>query len=138
MILTATERLGSHNVVWIAGRPLPTVVGVDDDQRRAFKRAFASTLLALRAESGRGSQAEIAKVAGTSAATYARWESMDDERLPDVFQLRQLVQVLTPDDADQLLNPQELSPREREMARRLARARRRGVDQARSGEPGAA
>jgi hypothetical protein len=117
---------------------LSTVTGVEDDQRRAFKRAFASTLWALRAQSGIGTQGEAAALAGTSSATYARWEDIDDVRLPDAFQLSRVVARFTPDDPDQLLNPKDLSPREAELARRLSRARKRGVDQAQTDEHGAA
>lgn len=123
----------SQDVVWIDRRRPRTVVLVDDNRRRVFKRAFASQLLALRAESAVGSQSDLAAAVPTSAATYARWEDMEDERMPDVYELSRLVAILTPDDPDPLLSPKELTPREREMARRLARARRRGLDQALGG-----
>lgn len=99
-----------------------------DDQRGAFKRNFASTLLGWRADAQIGSQAELAKKVGVSEATARRWESLTEPHLPDAWELHELCRVLgcEPDD---LVNPSEMSSRERQLARRVARGARRAIGQ---------
>jgi DNA-binding XRE family transcriptional regulator len=123
--LAAKGGICRQSVSWIGRRALDNVIVVDDDRRAAFKRAFASTLLGLRADRRVGSQRDFAKVIGTSEATYRRWENMDDPNMPDAWELSRLVAELHVE-PDELVNPADLSPREREMARRLARGIRRG------------
>ena len=112
-------------MVWLWPRPGSTVLLVDD-QRREFKRKFASALVALRAESQHGSQKVFAGLVPISEATYRRWESLDEPHLPDVWQIRRLCELLCCEAGD-LLDPPDFSERERQLAARAARAGARGV-----------
>lgn len=112
-----------QNVLWLPGARRPTVWLVDD-QRGEFKRAFASTLLGRRV--GHGSQKVLAKVAGTSEATYRRWEDPAQPHLPDAWQLKLIAEHLECDAGD-LLDPEQLTDRESALARRAARASSRGT-----------
>lgn len=118
-----------QTLLWLPAAAMHTVLSVDD-QARAFKRAFASALLVLRAESGRGSQKAVAADVPTSEATYRRWENPNDAYLPDVWQVRRLCELFGCEPAD-LVNPEPLTAREVQLARRAGRAARRGVDRAR-------
>lgn len=122
----------SQNVRWLRRPPRPTVLLVDDQQRE-FKRAFASALLQARAHSKHGSQKEVAKLVGTSVATYARWEGLDDMNMPDAWEINRLCEHLACE-ADDLINPLPLNGREQLLAKRAARASARGVRRAASGE----
>jgi DNA-binding transcriptional regulator YiaG len=122
--VTGSDALRRQNVRWLAPLPDRTVLTVDD-QPRAFKRAFAAALVALRAESGIGSQTVIAKLIPTSEATYRRWEALDEPHMPDAWQVKRLCEVLECEPAE-LIRPEPLSERERQLARRVARGATRG------------
>lgn len=122
-----TDRM-RQNVVWLPPRRMLTVLSVDD-QRRTYKRAFAAQLLMLRAESQVGSQADAAKIASTSEATYRRWEDGEKTHLPDAWQITKLCERFGVD-LDRLVHPEELNGRETELARKAARAAGRGVHRA--------
>lgn len=94
-----------------------------EDQRRTFKRELAGTLAWLRYRSQAGSQAEVGKLIGTSEATYRRWEDPERPEVPDLWQSRRLAEVFgaTP---QELMYPDPLTDREREILRRALRARR--------------
>lgn len=128
--MTALATRQRQSLRWSRRAPVRTVFLVEEDTRTAFKRAFASTLLGLRAERSGGSQKDMALSVGTSEATYARWEKLTDPAMPDAFELSKLIECLQIEDPNELLAPTELSPRERELARRLARGSKRGRDQA--------
>lgn len=112
-------------LLWSPIEQAHTVLLVDE-RRGAYKRAFAATLLGARA--GHGSQRRLAKLAGTSEATYRRWEDPDAESLPDVFQVTLIAEHVGCDPGD-LVSPRELTPREWELTRRSARATARALTQ---------
>ena len=120
-----------QDVLWFTtGRTL-TVLSVDE-QRREYKRAFASTLLGQRV--GHGSQKVAAQAAQTSEATYRRWEDPESSHLPDAFQITLLAELFGCEPAD-LVTPEELSPREWALTRRAARSAARGARRAQRDEP---
>ena len=96
-----------------------------DDQRGQYKRNFAATLTGLRANAGISSQAMVAAAVGVSEATYRRWEDLRAPHLPDIWQITELARVLQVE-TDELVHPQEMTERERQLARRALRAVRRG------------
>ncbi len=97
---------------------------VEDDQQRAYKRAFAATLVGKR--TGLGSQKAMAKIAKTSEATYRRWEDPDENGLPDAYEIALLSEFFACDPND-LVKPEELSPREWALTKRAAKAAARGL-----------
>lgn len=124
--MALADELTSQNVLWFAAARRPTVLPVDD-QRREYKRAFASTLLGWRV--GHGSQAALAKVAHTSEATYRRWENPDEPHLPDAFELAEIARHVDQDPAD-LVFPEQLNSREWALTRKAARSAARGATRA--------
>lgn len=124
-ILTLAGEHAVQNLLWSVSRHGGTVLLVDE-QRRAYKRAFAATLLGARA--GHGSQRTLAKIAETSEATYRRWEDPDHESLPDAWQVA-LIAKHVGEPPGALICPEELSPREWELTRRSARATARALTQ---------
>lgn len=122
-ILTLTHERIRQSGLWYAPVPAPSVLSVDED-RRAYKRAFASTLLAMR--EGHGSQAAFAKIAETSEATYRRWENPEEDYLPDAWEIARICDHVGRDASD-LVFPKELSPREWALTKRAARASARGT-----------
>lgn len=122
-ILASVLARQGQTLQWLRVLPSPIVAGVDD-QRREFKRTFASALLALRVEADAGTQASLAPRVATSVATYRRWEDPDWPNLPDAFQLNRLCEILGCE-PDELVRPAALTPRERELIRRVGRGRRR-------------
>lgn len=106
--------------LWWQFGGLPTVLHVDD-QEGSFKQAFAATLVGLRAEKRIGPQAELGRLAGVSEWTVQRWEDPRKPHLPNAWELRRLAEALGVETGE-LLYPQELSERERQLARRAARA----------------
>jgi DNA-binding XRE family transcriptional regulator len=113
--------------LWTQGRAFPTVLGMDD-QSADYKRAFAATLVTLRAERAIGSQTVLGQLVGVSEATVQRWEAPTKPHLPDTWQLRRLAEVLGVE-IGELVYPQELTERERQWARRAARAVRTAVEE---------
>lgn len=91
---------------------------------------FAATLVGLRSDIGIPSQAELARRIEVSEATVQRWEALDKPNLPDAWELRRLCEVLEVE-PDELVSPQPMSERERQLARRAVRATRRGIDRGR-------
>lgn len=122
--MRTTDARQRQNVRWIAREQIPTVLLVDD-QRGEYKRAFAATLVGMRAEAGISSQDVIARSVGVSAATYRRWEALDRPNLPNAWEISELCRVLDVE-PDELVRPQRMSERERQLARRALRASRRG------------
>lgn len=120
-----------QSVLWYQPRRTPTVLSVDDQQHE-YKRALAATLVGKRI--GHGSQRTVATVAGTSEATYRRWEDPDEPHMPDAWQLVKLADLFGCDPVE-LLVPEELSPREWALTRRAAKAAARGAARAQRDEP---
>lgn len=112
-----------QRLLWSAPALGRTVMLVDE-QRRAYKRAFAATLLGARV--GFGSQRKLAGIAATSEATYRRWEDPEHDSLPDAWQVA-LIAKHVGATADTLVFPEELSVREWELTRRSARATARAL-----------
>ncbi len=86
-----------------------------------FKLAFATTLVGLRAERAIGSLAQLARLVGVSQTTVQRWEDTQRPHMPSTWELRRLAEVLGVE-ASELIYPAELNDRERQLARRAARA----------------
>lgn len=131
VLLTLTRELEQQSVLWFQPRRTPTVLLVDD-QERTYKRAFAATLIGKRV--GHGSQKTVGQAAGTSEATYRRWEDPEQPHFPDAWQLMQLAALFECDPID-LLVPEELTPREWALTRRAAKAAARGATRAQRDDP---
>jgi hypothetical protein len=121
---------GRQSVRWIVPTAPSSVTLSVDDQEREFKAAFAGTLLALRVGAGIRSQKALAldpdKLArGVSEATVRRWEDPELPGLPDAYQVGRLCEILGCEPAE-LIRPQPLTARERQIARRAGRALGRG------------
>ena len=110
--------LGRQNIAWLRPRLALTVTPVVDDQRSEYATAFAGLVLERRAALNIRSQAALGDMIDVSESTVRRWEA--GSHLPDAWELRRLAEVLGVS-ADQLLYPEPLSPRERELMRRAAR-----------------
>lgn len=114
---------------WLAAVPDRTVLLVDE-QGSEFKRSLASNLVVLRLAAGhsQGSLAKALSDAGAvvSEATCRRWEDPDLDHVPDAWQVNRLCELLECE-ADELIHPTPLTPREREIARRAGRAGRRAI-----------
>lgn len=112
-----------HTSLWLTDWSTASVSAGMEDQRRTFKRELAGTLAWMRFRSEVGSQGDVAKLVGTSEATYRRWENPERPEVPDVWQTRRLSEVYgaTP---QELMYPDALTDREREILRRALRARR--------------
>jgi hypothetical protein len=104
---------------------------VTDDQQ-TYKRAFAATLIGKRI--GHGSQKSVGIAAGTSEATYRRWEDPDEPHLPDAWQLRKLAELFECEPIE-LLEPEELNAREWALTKRAAKAAARGAARAERDAP---
>lgn len=123
-----------QSLLWSLPRHGSTVL-LMDEQRRAYKRAFSATLLGARA--GHGSQRKMAMIAGTSEATYRRWEDPDHDSLPDAWQVASIARRVGVNPST-LIFPEELSPREWELTRRSARATARAMTRSLQGDDGLA
>lgn len=110
-------------MLWFQPRRTPTVLLVDSQQSE-YKRALAATLLEKRV--GHGSQKVAAVFAGTSEATYRRWENPNEPHMPDAWQIIKLAERFECEPIELLL-PSGLNPREWALTRRAARAAARGL-----------
>lgn len=97
------------------------------DDQNAYKRAFAATLIGKRI--GHGSQKAAGTFAGTSEATYRRWEDPNQAHLPDAWQIIKLAELFECEPGD-LLEPEELNAREWALTKRAAKASARGAAKA--------
>lgn len=118
--IPARER---QKIVWLRPIGPSSVTFAMDDPRNDFAVAFAGVILERRVTMGIGSQAELGRLVGVSEATAGRWERHDGH-LPGAWELLRLCEVLdvTP---EELLHPEPLTPRERELTRRAVRRVRR-------------
>lgn len=89
-----------------------------DDERVGYAAEFSGLLLERRAEKRITSQRALAEMVGVSEATVGRWERQ--ESFPDAWELRRLEVVLGVT-AEQLLHPDPLTERERQVLRRANR-----------------
>jgi hypothetical protein len=103
-----------------------------DEQQHAYKRAFAATLVGKRI--GHGSQKTVGTAAGTSEATYRRWEDPDEPHLPDAWQLTKLAELFGCEPIE-LLEPETLNAREWALTKRAAKAAARGAARAEKDGP---
>lgn len=127
--MTITGATPRHIRSWLAAIPDRTVLLVDE-QGSEFKRSLASNLVVLRLAAGY-SQVSLAKAlsdrgAVVSEATCRRWEDPELDHVPDAWQVNRLCELLDCE-ADELIHPEPLTDREREIARRSARSARRGM-----------
>jgi len=97
------------------------------DERQTYKRALAATLVGKRV--GHGSQKTAAVAAVTSEATYRRWEDPDEPHMPDAWQILRLAGRFGCEPSE-LLEPEELNPREWALTKRAAKAAARGAARA--------
>jgi transcriptional regulator with XRE-family HTH domain len=89
-----------------------------DEERMTYALDLAGLLIERRAELHIRSQHDLAAMVGVSEATVRRWEA--GSHVPDAFSLRRLTTALAVS-AEQILYPQHLSTREREIMRRATR-----------------
>ena len=117
--MAANPARGRQNIVWLRPPGVGSVILAMDDPRTEYAFAFAGVLLERREAMGISSQAELGRLVGVSEATAGRWERHDGH-LPDAWELLRLCEVLdvTP---EELLHPEPLTPRERELTRRAIR-----------------
>jgi len=117
-----------QKVLWLTSLPGGSVsIGMDSEESQ-FRRTLGATILELRARNSIPSQAALAKLVGVSEATVRRWEAGDG--VPDAWEVNQLCKHLgcEPDD---LIRPEAMTERERELLRRAARQVHRTLDQER-------
>lgn len=103
-----------------------------DDKQHEYKRALAATLVGKRV--GHGSQKSAGQYAGTSEATYRRWEDPDQPHMPDAWQIMKLAELFECE-PNEILEPEALNPREWPLTRRAAKAAARGATRAQRDEP---
>lgn len=123
-----------QNPVWLAPFLASSVIPVgEDDRRRAWYEALGATILALRVERGPAldiyTQGDLGKAVGVSGATVLRWEGAR-EAPPDAWEIYRLCEIfaVTP---EELIHPEPMSVRERELLRRAGKQLRRTLDRER-------
>lgn len=129
--MTVTHRQSS---LWLAPFLRVSVIPVTDGGRQEFMDALGATILALRVERGPAleiyTQGDLGKAVGVSSATVLRWENGEGAP-PDGWELRRLCEVFGCE-PDELIRPEPMSARERELLRRAGRQLRRSVDRERA------
>jgi transcriptional regulator with XRE-family HTH domain len=122
-----------QSLVWIAPFLRGSVSPVTDGGRQEFLNALGATILALRVERGPAlaiyTQGDLGAAIGVSSATVLRWENGDGAP-PDAWEVRRLCEVFACE-PDELIRPQPMSAREREILRRAGRQLRRTIDRER-------
>lgn len=122
-----------QSLVWMAPFLRDSVSLVTDEGRAEFMHALGTTILALRVERGPGleiyNQTDLANAIGVSAATVLRWENGKGAP-PDAWEIRELCRVFAVEPAE-LIRPEPISDRERQVLRRAGRQLRRTIDRER-------
>lgn len=99
-----------------------------DSAEATFKRTLGATILELRARASITSQAALAKAVGVSEATVRRWEQ--GTHAPDAWEVSQLCRLFGVE-PHELIRPEPMTDRERELLRRAARQVHRTIDRER-------
>lgn len=102
-------------------------LGMDSEESQ-FKRTLGATILELRARNSIPSQAALARLVGVSEATVRRWEA--GRQCPDAWEVNRLCAVLGAEPSD-LIRPEPMTDRERELTARVARQVHRTLDRER-------
>lgn len=112
-----------------------SVSPVTDGGRQEYMDALGATILALRVERGPAveiyTQGDLGSAIGVSGATVLRWENGDGAP-PDAWEIRRLCEVFGCEPVE-LIRPEPMSSRERELLRRAGRQLRRTIDREREG-----
>jgi transcriptional regulator with XRE-family HTH domain len=111
----------------------PTVAFAMEDAADDYKRRFGVQLMYLRTAAGISSQERFAELMSVSESKVQRWEAGDG--LPDAYEISRLVKLLDCD-VSELVFPEAMTARERELLRRVTRGRRRGQEPPSDGAPG--
>lgn len=109
--------------LWLQALPAATVGPMVESAETTFKRTLGGTILALRIDQSIGSQADLAREltklgAAVSEAKVRRWEA--GTHAPDAWEISRLCDLFGVEPAD-LIRPEELSERERQLYRRVGR-----------------
>lgn len=95
--------------------------------------ALGATILALRVERGPAvevyTQGDLGLAIGVSGATVLRWENGEGAP-PDAWEIKRLCEVFGCEPSE-LIRPEPMSGRERELLRRAGRQLRRTIDRER-------
>lgn len=119
--VTGTYR---QKVLWLTPLVSDSVSRAMDSEESQFKRTLGATILALRVGAGIRSQAALAAklqeagVESVSEATIRRWEQ--GTHAPDAWEINRLC-ALFGIEPSELVHPEPMTDREREVLRRAAR-----------------
>ena len=110
--------------LWLTALPGGSVNPAMDSEESQFKRTLGATILELRVRNEIPSQKALAKLVGVSEATVRRWEQ--GTACPDAWEVNRLCHHFGIE-PDELIRPQKMTDRERELLRRLGRQLHRSV-----------
>lgn len=121
-LLALTTETYRQKSLWLQALPSPTVGGMESAET-TFKRTLGATILSLRIDHATGSQADLAREltalgAAVSEAKVRRWEAGD--HAPDAWEISRLCVLFGVDPAE-LIQPEALTERERQLYRRAGR-----------------
>jgi len=130
-LVTGTYR---QKVLWLTPLVSDSVSRGMESEESQFKRTLGATLLALRVGAGIRSQGAFATalqkagVESVSEATIRRWEK--GTHAPDAWEINRLCALFGIEPAE-LVNPEPMTDREREILRRAGRQVHRTLDRER-------
>lgn len=115
-----------QKVLWLTPLVSDSVSrGMDSDESQ-FKRTLGATILEFRVGHGLRSQKALALAVGVSEATVRRWEK--GSHAPDAWEINRMC-ALFGIEPSELIQPEPMTDREREVLRRAARQVHRTLDQ---------
>lgn len=123
-----------QKVLWLTPLMGGSVSRAMDSEESQYKRTLGATILALRVGMGIRSQQALADkleeagVESVSEATARRWEQ--GTHAPDAWEVNRLC-ALFGVEPDELIHPEPMTDRERELLRRTARQVHRTIDRER-------
>lgn len=121
--MALTRETYRQKSLWLQTLPAPTVGTMVESAETTFKRTLGATILTLRIDHAIGSQADLASEltklgAAVSEAKVRRWEAGD--HAPDAWEISRLCVLFGVEPAE-LIQPEELTERERQLYRRAGR-----------------
>lgn len=120
--------------LWLQALPATTVAPVVESAETTFKLSLGATILALRVDHGIGSQTALATEltnlgAAVSEAKVRRWEL--GTHAPDAWEISRLCVLFGVEPVD-LIRPEDLTDREIQLYRRVARQTSRTIHRERA------
>lgn len=120
-----------QKLLWLQPVPTASVTGVETAEM-VFKRTLGATILELRASHGLSQQALAQELTDSGAivseSKVLRWEAGDN--VPDAWEINRLASLFDVEPVE-LIRPKDLTDREIQLLRRVARQGRRSIDQQR-------